>query len=335
MTHKYNTTTTDGPVKEAAEWFIRLHDENLSEADYMEWQEWLAASAANSKAFAKAESCWNKMDDLTDIPWPRDKKSPVKTLLRLFPSLTIISSLAATILIALSLSIFIQDSSLSPLTVTTYQTSRAEHKHISLKDGSSITLGARSIINVNYNKTSRRITLVRGEAVFNVAKNKDRPFIVNVGKGSVTAIGTKFNIHSNNKDVTVTVLEGIVQVNPYLAQENPKKTSNPMVPAGKSVSYHDDGLISKVITTNVEAAVSWEKGLLVRIDTPLANVIEDVNRYSTREIIIGDPALNQISFTGTILNEGIDNWLHGLSIAYPIKVLDSGHNAILLLKKEE
>jgi len=226
-----------------------------------------------------------------------------------------------------------EDSTPRPET-TTYQTARAAHKTIRLEDGSKINLGARSIVNVNYTDSQRHLTLVRGETFFSVAKNKKRPFVVQVGTGTVTAVGTKFNIHSGNRNVTVTVLEGIVEVNPDLADYRSGTSSLPKVSAGRAVSYDNNGDISAVVKTNVAAAISWEKGLLVRVDTPLASVIADVNRYSSREIIIGDPALDNIRFTGTILSDGIDNWLRGLSIAYPIKILDTGHDAILLLRKD-
>jgi len=329
----------DQPVNDAAEWFIKLQDGDLSEAEYTEWQEWLAKSPANRDAFARAEICWQDLDNITDPPWDSLKNAGATQgtnqdtkQLRRFISYA--ASIAASIVIILSIGLFLQKDSPDPAKATTYQTARSEHKTILLDDGSKVTLGARSIVNVNYSQMTRHMTLLRGEAVFEVARDKTRPFIVQTGKGTTTAVGTKFNIHASDQNVTVTVLEGIVEVNPTLTNNTDGKPL-PRVSAGKAVSYYDDGHISEVVETNVEAAVSWEKGLLVRVDTPLASVIADVNRYSSREIIIGDPALNDIRFTGTVLNDGIDNWLRGLSVAYPIKILDSGHDAILLLKKEK
>ncbi len=328
MTNKKNIILADDPTGEAAAWFIKLRDDDLPESEYLAWQKWLADNDTNANAFVDAERCWEELDNIQNPPWP-EKNSRTTTLMRR------IMPIAAAIMVALSIGFFVQQNISSPIATTTYQTARSEHKNIELEDGSKITLGARSIVNVNYTDEQRNITLVRGEAVFSVAKNKARPFVVQVGKGTVTAVGTKFNIHSNNQDVTVTVLEGIVEVNPLLTNENISPAALPRVSAGKAVSYDYNGRISDVKPINVDAATSWEKGLLVRVNTPLASVIADVNRYSSREIIIGDPSLNYISFTGTVLNDGIDNWLRGLSVAYPIKVLDSGHDAILLLKKEK
>lgn len=331
-----NKNLSDDCVSQAADWFIRLQDDDLSEADYLAWQDWLAESPANKNAFARAENCWSDLDYVTDPPFKdfsgKAQKSQSQGLTRRLGPL---AAIAAAIVIILSLGFYLQNVITPTPVETTYQTARAEHRTIQLEDGSSISLGGHSIVNVNYSKQTRRITLVRGEAIFEVTKNKARPFIVHVGNGTVTAIGTKFNILSSGDNVTVTVLEGIVEVNPNHEDIKPAPASLSRVSAGKTVSYHEDGYLSEIMVTNVEAATSWEKGLLVRVNTPLANVIEDVNRYSRREIIIGDPSLKKIQFTGTVLNDGIDNWLRGLSVAYPIKVLDSGHDAILLLKKEK
>jgi len=340
MKNENTINFTDDPVNEAAEWFIRLRDNTMSEEDYLQWQTWLAKSEANMTAFAKAEKCWNELEHITDLPWPllpeesngakaRHRVSPLR---RFWP---LAASIAATVVIILSFAVAYHFNYFSAPKATTYQTARAEHKSITLEDGSKIFLGARTIVNVNYSKMARHITLVRGEAVFDVAKNKQRPFIVKTGNGTVTAVGTKFNIHESHQNVIVTVIEGIVEVNPFIDRQKSAASPLPRVSAGKAISYLPDGYITKAAATNVDAATSWEKGLLVRVDTSLASVIEDVNRYSSREIIIGDPALNNIRFTGTVLNDGIDNWLRGLSVAYPIKVLDTGHDAILLLKKTE
>ncbi len=337
-----NIKYTDTAVNEAAEWFIRLQDEAISDTCYKEWQEWLASSHENRNAFERAEKCWDILDNIAELPTitaitEKNDISNVRKLNPLRRIMPMVGSIAAAVTIIFSAGLFYQQNYLSAPETTTYQTARAEHKLITLDDGSKINLAARSIVNVNYTDKERNITLVRGEAVFDVAKNKHRPFIVKTRKGTATAVGTKFNIHSSDLNVTVTVLEGIVEVNPIT--DNNSLSAKPLpqyltrITAGEAISYEDNGHISEVIKSNIDVATSWEKGLLVRVDTPLSSVIEDVNRYSSREIIIGDAALNDIRFTGTVLNDGIDNWLRGLSVAYPIKVLDSGHDAILLLKK--
>jgi len=321
-----NTKLIDDSTQEAAEWFLKTQGGNMTEADYLTWQEWLAENDTNQQAFAKAEDCWHALDAITT------HRVTQGTINRFMPMMAkVAAGIAASLIIALSIGFFYQSDHAVPLQATTYQTDRAEHKIIQLEDGSKINLGAKSIINVSYDDAERHITLVRGEAVFDVTKDKNRPFVVKTGKGTATAIGTKFNIHTNDHNVVVTVIEGLVEVNPDPGNMD---VPRPRVSAGKAISYQSNGHISEITATNVDAATSWEKGLLVRVDTPLYSVIEDVNRYSSREIIIGDPDLNNIKFTGTILNDGIDNWLQGLSIAYPIIILDSGQDAILLLKKQ-
>lgn len=331
MIDKNNIKITGNTAHEAAEWFIKLRDDDISDEEYLDWQCWLEASEANRRSFALAESSWNALDSLP----VSSRKTGAREQGAFRRILPYAASIAAVLFIALTIGFFYQDDISPAVPTTTYQTARAEHKNLRLADGSLINLGARSIVNVKYDTARRHITLVRGEAVFTVAKNKNRPFVVQTGKGTVTAIGTKFNIRANSQNVTVTVLEGIVEVNPLPDAPGTDRSSLPRVGAGKRISYNNEGNISQSMTTNIEAAISWEQGLLVRVDTPLSSVIEDVNRYSEREIIIGDSSLSDIKFTGTVLSDGIDNWLRGLSVAYPIKVLDTGRGAILLLAKSK
>ena len=248
-----DTKTTGDCTSEAAEWFIKLQDANLSEEEYLTWQNWLTESPANKEAFARAEDCWSDLDHITDLPFTDfSGGAPKPHGQNLSKHLGPFAAIAATIMIVLSLGFYVQNIVPPVPEATSYQTERAEHKTILLKDGSTISLGGHSIVNVNFSEQNRRVTLVRGEAVFEVAKNKARPFIVHVGKGTVTAIGTKFNILSSGQNVTVTVLEGIVEINPDYGDKKPEPTPLPRVPAGQAVSYHENGYLSEIIPTNVE-----------------------------------------------------------------------------------
>lgn len=339
MKKVYDLKISDKLMQQAADWFLALQQENVSSESCLAWQDWLNQSELNEAAFRRIEGLWSKLDLTSDLPWPTEKEILLdqdkdfihKSRLQIY---AYSGAIAASIVIVLAgyLSLY-QD--FSPLQKeTTYQTAIAEHKTIKLEDGSEINIGARSIINVDYNIHRRNITLVRGEAVFKVAKDKSRPFVVNVAKGSVTAVGTAFNINSTTSNVTVTVLEGIVDVVAETVSEKITPVSLSRVSAGNSISYNNNGQISPVTKANLDAAISWEQGLLVKINTPLEQMIDDVNRYSSKEIIIGDSKLKNIKFTGTIFEGKIDNWLKGLELGYPIKVVDTGQNTILLLAKE-
>jgi len=340
MTKIYDLKISDKLMEQAADWFLNLQQEDVSAETCVEWQDWLSKSELHEAAFRRIEDLWGKLDMATDLPWPsekdimldQDKEHIHKSTFRIT---AFVGAIAASLLIIVGVTFSVFQGFNPVPQETTYQTAIGEHKTVTLEDGSQITIGAKSIINVDYKTHRRDISLVRGEAVFQVAKDKSRPFVVKVGKGSVTAVGTAFNINSNTSNVTVTVLEGIVDVVPELmAGEITKNLLKKRVTAGKTISYNNYGHASAITKANIDAVTSWEQGFLVKVDIPLGQMIDDVNRYSSKEIVIGDSKLKNIKFTGTIFEGRIDNWLKGLELGYPIKVVDTGQNTILLLAKE-
>lgn len=94
----------------------------------------------------------------------------------------------------------------------TYATTAGGYERVTLPDGSVIALNANSRVDVRYSSAERRVSLIGGEAQFNVTKNKQRPFIVGVGGISVRAVGTAFNVRMEPGEVEVLVTEGRVQV---------------------------------------------------------------------------------------------------------------------------
>jgi transmembrane sensor len=93
-----------------------------------------------------------------------------------------------------------------------YATDIGERRSITLTDGSTVDLNARSKLRIEFTKNERRVELVDGQALFQVAKDKNRPFVVSSGSATVRAVGTQFDVYRKENGTTVTVLEGRVAV---------------------------------------------------------------------------------------------------------------------------
>jgi transmembrane sensor len=93
-----------------------------------------------------------------------------------------------------------------------YTTDIGERRSITLTDGSTVDLNARSKLRVEFSNNERRVELLDGQALFQVAKDKNRPFIVASGEATVRAVGTQFDVYRKPNGTTVTVLEGRVAV---------------------------------------------------------------------------------------------------------------------------
>jgi transmembrane sensor len=94
--------------------------------------------------------------------------------------------------------------------------------------------------------------------------------------------------------------------------------------------YDAEGHWSDVERTDLAAAIAWREGRLHYRAEPLRHVLTGVNRYSTREIVIVDPALGDLTFTGTVFENRIDEWLYGLEDIFPIEVSEASVSRIEL-----
>jgi transmembrane sensor len=209
-----------------------------------------------------------------------------------------------------------------------YQSDKGMNLPIVLDDDSKITLGADSKITVSYTEHHRHILLNYGEAYFDVAKDPSRPFTVDSGNRSVTALGTEFNISRQSVRSVVTVTEGKVIVEPESDKYDGRMTSSvfykklktdTFLEAGQRISY-DEKNITTVESVDVNAHASWRNGTLKYINENLGFVIEDINRYSKTPIVVDDKRILELRYSGTIFVDGIDSWVKSLSHIFPVDV---------------
>jgi transmembrane sensor len=116
-----------------------------------------------------------------------------------------------------------------------YATDVGERRSLTLSDGSTVDLNARSKLRIEFSKAERRVELIEGQALFQVAKNKDRPFIVKSGEATVRAVGTQFDVDRKATGTTVTVLEGRVVVYSHAAGAlAPQASASTESPGGRA-----------------------------------------------------------------------------------------------------
>jgi transmembrane sensor len=332
-----NKPDPKSPVYEqAAYWCLRLCDDDVEPDEIEAALAWQDESSAHREAFARVETFWRATEKLT---W------------RTFPSIHVPSRVrasrrrwawaAAVLLVAGTLSFLAQERSpvpsgpvlansagvVSPPVSPEQEaparlgTSAGENRTVTLEDGSEVILGGASAIAVNYLPSERRIALLAGEALFRVAKNPDRPFLVDAGDGETQAVGTVFNVHRGPDSVTVTVVEGVVNVQPGPDQKGERSLQAARLVAGHQVSYSNKGVIGPIQKAPIERATSWKDGELTFIDRSLADVVADLNRYSERPIKIDDDALKPLRITGRVTVGKMDEWLRALEKNLPIRIV--------------
>jgi transmembrane sensor len=195
-------------------------------------------------------------------------------------------------------------------TFTRFESAIGQTREVVLADGSTLTLGGASSVAVNYEQRRRHIALTNGQVMFHVAKDPARPFVVDTGSGYIRAVGTEFDVHRTLDQTTVMVAGGVVEVVAYNRLGRPQSVS---VPVGMQVSFTPDGGLGPETKADPREIGNWRYGTLNFVDCPLKRVVSDLNRYSSRPIVIEDPTIAQIDVVGVVRIDRIEDWLRGLA----------------------
>lgn len=289
---------------QAAEWFARLQEDEATEEEFREWQRWLNAAPEHAQAYREIERAWRLIGEVKPVPWTTHQKSQrtggVRWALAAALLLSIVAGVSAYWLSARG---------------TTYSTQIAEQRSIRLPDGSRVTLGARSSVTPTFTAETRRIRLDFGEAYFEVARDPARPFTVIAGRSEIRAVGTAFNVRSTSDRIVVSVTEGKVAV------ASRSSRSDSLLSAGEHAAITSGGAIEKAATRN---AITWLQGRLEYQGETLSHVIDDLNRYTDRRIVLTDDALGGLRYSGTVFPDHLEEWLQGISGVLPVSVHDEG-----------
>ncbi len=191
-----------------------------------------------------------------------------------------------------------------------YATDVGEQRVLTLEDGSIIRLNSRSEVSVRMLPEQRLIELIDGQALFEVAKDPLRPFIVRSGEVSARAVGTQFDVYRKPTGTVVTVVEGLVEVRMEPLRRGMgvgvSEPPPPPVPvkAGEQVTISRAGAIEQRHDANVNAATRWLQQELVFEGQPLSAVVQEFNRYQRVPIVLADPALGDLRINAVFNTTG-------------------------------
>jgi transmembrane sensor len=287
----------DTILDQAAEWYMRRDAGGFSAGDVLRLQTWLAADPRHREAFDEIEATWSLMGRaaLDDRPRPAPL-APPPTWRR---QLMVATAIAASIVLGIGYLFDIP----TRLRADAY-TATGETRLVRLDDGSTVMLDTASAIAVDYTQQARRIRLLGGEAVFTVAPDAGRPFLVESQNGESRALGTAFAVRDDGAGATVTVLESRVGV------ALPDRQAEIRLTPGQQVSYTSLGLGS-VEQVDADVETAWRRGKLIFVDKPLGSVVDALNRYHRGRIQITDATIRSRLVSGVF------------EIGDPLRVLDA------------
>lgn len=219
----------------------------------------------------------------------------------------------------------------------TYDTGIGEERVVTLSDGSRLQLNADTHVRVLYTEKERDIDLLEGQALFSVAKNKERPFIVRSGDVLVRAVGTQFDVNRRVDGTMVTVVEGRVLVRKLRVPEPIAQgvtlqklafTPQVLLDAGEQViATRDHALLPA--RANIDAVLAWTRGTLVFEGTRLADVVKQFNRENPRQLVIRDPVLASMRISGVYSSTDPSLLVEFLREQPGVEVSESGSSIVI------
>ena len=318
---------SEARLDEAAEWLVRLNESQASQADFEEWQRWLAADPSHARAFHAIQGTWQLSAQAAIAHHSRAQPEftryrpdePVSSWVRRHNSIRRRRTLAAAAAILTLAGAVGAWWSRQPAVI---QTATAEQRIVVLPDRSRVTVGPLTRVSYRYSPATRALRLDAGQAFFEVTKDAHRPFVVETQRGRIVAVGTAFSVDVMPDRLNVTVAEGTVRI------ENAASPSDPtgaafarplMVTAGRRYISATSGASVTALPSETPD-VSWRDGRLAYYGDPLSAVIADLNRYAPDPIELADPRLGDFEYTGTVFPESVNDWLASLPNVFPVRV---------------
>lgn len=320
---------------EASAWIAKLHGPERSADLEEDFRGWLNADPQNARAFEHVTEIWDAigsvnvgglprlaMDDAFDVhPWWSRTRVAVAAC-----------SLAAVGIVALLM-----------LAGSRYSTDIGEQRIVSLEDGSRVFLNSATEVDIDIEKSGRRVLLKRGEAFFEVAKDPDRPFKVTAGDRTVTALGTSFVVRYDPDLLTVTLVEGKVSVRGMESFGSPPPSrvggeSFPMasetaavasltrgviLQPGERVTYVKDGA-TKIDKPRADATAAWRRGEVILDDTPLSDAVAEMNRYGHSRLVIDSAQIDDLSVSGIYRTGNNQDFARAVATVYDLEVIAQG-----------
>jgi transmembrane sensor len=342
----------------AAQWLVRLEGQTSPEI-WDSFQEWMDLDPRHRAAFIRLRVAWNRIDMLKNMrPIDGTIDADLLATTRINPAVVasrglqplrgthrkrpedlvmperrrvfaIAAAIAATGMVAWFASYHLGWKS--------YETSVGGREKMELADGSTVDLNTNTELNVRISGSRRDIMLVRGEALFHVAHDPNRPFYVTAGGTVVRAVGTEFSVRIRDAEhVEVLVAEGRVAVGAPGTEanfENPSLLATaPKVSAGEAASVRRNEVSVRPVRVNdVKRKLAWTDGYLAFQGETLDDAVREFNRYNQRQITIADQSIVNVKVGGNFRTTELDSFTAALQRSFGVQVQTGDNNGDIRL----
>ncbi|MBD8239124.1 FecR domain-containing protein [Pseudomonas fluorescens] len=292
-------------LEEAAEWLMRLSENNLSDSERAEWQRWKVSTPERDRAWARAQLLQSKLGGLPpslamsalDRPSHPERRAALGKL--------------ALLLALMPVGWGSWKLAQSQQWTADYRTRVGERRELTLADGSHITLNTATAIDVRFDSQQRRVHLREGEILVQTAQDASRPFLVSTRQGLMQALGTRFTVRELSARTHLAVLEGAVQV--VLADN--RQTAPIIVNAGQRTEFSAQQF--GALTATDRNVGAWTQGMLMADNMRLADFVAELTRYR-HGFVRYDPAIADLRISGAFPISDTQRTLNMLVQTYPV-----------------
>lgn len=324
----------------------------VSAADRVAFEAWRVAAPTNARAFAAVESLWQKLDGLEDDavigpyvkaalePEPDVMESWTRAIGERRPRVLVQPRRRRkSAALALAAGVFAGTIGLMlgtkfwPGAEQVYQSGERTYSVV-LADGSRLKMDLATQVNVEFGASRRELRLMRGRAIFEVAHDGTRPFVVDADGGRITALGTRFQVDVLDGDsVVVTLIEGAIALDNSGRRYGWSGRSAPIeLSAGEQARYSRTTSTWTREDADVMSATSWSEGFHVFSATPLARAVEEINKYSPVKLRLADSGLDGLVLSGNFKAGDASNVAVALPVVLPVAI-EQRENEIIIVRQ--
>ncbi len=333
------TETNERMLELAARWHARLGAPDCTDRERTDFERWRQEAPAHARAFAAGDALsagltrvaapGSRLLEMTDEAFEMGRASEPRLQQRSRSRWLVPATLAASVVAAVIAIRVTADFKGNAVQTVVYATEQAARRDITLSDGSTVNLDVGSEISVRITATERQIVLVDGRALFNVAHDASRPFVVSAASSRTTALGTRFQVQRDGQNVVVTLAEGKVAVT---GNEDSAPWRETLAP-GEQISIGSAVDMPRKREVDPQMSTSWSRGRLVFHGTPLDEALAEVNRYTDRKVRLGDSDLADLTVAGNFIAGDSELVVSAFAAVLPLRVVDGSGGEIILFRR--
>lgn len=306
----------------AAAWDARLRGAKATNQDRRAFQAWLQQDA-HQQAYDRLQAALRALRTQSDLPELSALRDEARNVVqqskrhRYASLLSVAAGMAAILVLAVVPQTERSGALLAELRrEQIYTTKPHEQTRVTLADGSLVTLDSGTQMAVRLGDKRRDVTLLSGRALFKVAKDSERPFVVKASNQTITALGTMFDVRVTPRELRVTLAEGSVAVRPLAADK--QLPSQILKPRQQLVALA--GAAAPLLRiVDIDNALAWADRQFFFEDEPLVSAIDEINRYAGLQILV-DPAVANLRINGMFRVSDQEALVAALKSALPVDI---------------